>query len=230
MKRLISDFSGPLMDISERHYRLYIDCLSEVNNTNETQNKTIKYMPKEIFWRLKRMHISQEEIGIKSGLNSEQSIIFASLYKAKTNLFEYMSYDQPAKGAIMSLETARNYNIDLVLLTMRRVTELEFAFSRTEFGKFFQNDHVYCLNDDYEKTSDIEDKPLLLNRALHRLPCISDTWLVGDTEADIIAAKTYKLKAVCVLSGSRDYDRLKQHDPDLIVENISEVIDLMIKS
>jgi len=39
------------------------------------------------------------------------------------------------------------------------------------------------------KTRDIDDKPLLMEQALAELPSVDETWMVGDTEADIITAK-----------------------------------------
>ncbi len=49
--------------------------------------------------------------------------------------------------------------------------------------------------------------------------------MIGDTEADIAAAKSQDIPAIAVLSGIRDRYRLEQHGPDLIVQDLSEALD-----
>ncbi|NJN57677.1 MAG: HAD family hydrolase, partial [Leptolyngbyaceae cyanobacterium SL_5_9] len=72
-----------------------------------------------------------------------------------------------------------------------------------------------------------KDKPLLMQRALTQLPAVEETWMIGDTEADIVAAKTHGIKAIAVLCGIRDRTQLMQHQPDRIVNDLSEAVDLI---
>ena len=113
-------------------------------------------------------------------------------------------------------------------MTMRRVRELEDAFQRYELGRFFSPDRRYCLRDDYVKIADVEDKPKLMQQALAELPPAADTWMIGDTEADIIAAKHHNIKVIAVLSGIRNHDRLVQHQPDWIVNTLADAVDIAI--
>jgi phosphoglycolate phosphatase-like HAD superfamily hydrolase len=115
-------------------------------------------------------------------------------------------------------------------MTMRRVQELEYAFDRHDLGKFFPKNRCYCLSNDYVKTRDIDDKPLLMERALAELPAADDTWMVGDTEADIITAKNHGVKVMAVLCGIRDRTQLELYKPTLIVEDLSEAVDLVLNS
>jgi phosphoglycolate phosphatase-like HAD superfamily hydrolase len=87
----------------------------------------------------------------------------------------------------------------------------------------------YCLSNDYVKTRDIQDKPLLMARAMAELPQVADTWMIGDTEADIIAAKTHNIRVIAVESGIRDRTQLETYQPDLIVENLSSAIDIVLQ-
>jgi phosphoglycolate phosphatase-like HAD superfamily hydrolase len=112
-------------------------------------------------------------------------------------------------------------------MTMRRTRELCDPFERYELEGFFPEDRRYCLSDDYVKSTDVQDKPLLMERALRELPSVEDTWMVGDTEADIIAAKTHNLKVIGVLSGIRDREQLLKYQPDYIVANLTEAVDLI---
>ena len=140
----------------------------------------------------------------------------------------FFKYDTLAPGAVSALEKVQQAGIDLAVMTMRRVRELNYAFSQHDLGRFFPKDRCYCLSNDYVKTRDIDDKPLLMERALIELPPASDTWMVGDTEADIITAKNHGVKVMAVLCGIRDRQNLQSYQPDLIVQDLSEAVDLVL--
>ena len=67
-----------------------------------------------------------------------------------------------------------------------------------------------------------------MERALAELPAADDVWMVGDTEADMVAAKTHGVKAIGVLSGIRDRPRLEMYEPQLILNNLAEAIDFIL--
>ena len=115
-------------------------------------------------------------------------------------------------------------------MTMRRVRELDAALESYDLGRFFPIQQRYCLGNDYVKTTDVEDKPRLMARALAELAPCENVWMVGDTEADIAAAKSHDIPFVGVLSGIRDRDQLQQYQPNFIVNNLSEALDLILKA
>ena len=64
-------------------------------------------------------------------------------------------------------------------------------------------------------------------RAMEELPSAVQTWMVGDTEADIAAARFGRVPAIALLSGIRDRDRLLSFGPDAIVDNLGAALDLI---
>jgi phosphoglycolate phosphatase-like HAD superfamily hydrolase len=224
MLRLITDFDGPIMDVSERYYQVYQFCLDRVREPEQA----VQCLPKPEFWQLKRSRTPEKQIGILSGLGEEQARLFAHLRGQTVHTSPYLHYDTPVEGAIAALEKARREGLDLVVMTMRRTSELEEACRRCQIGRFFPDEQRYCLSNDYVKTGDVNDKPLLMERALAELPAATDVWMVGDTEADMVAAKTHGVKAIGVLSGIRDRPRLAAYEPDLIVNNLAEAVDFIL--
>lgn len=223
MLRLITDFDGPIMDVSERYYQVYQYCLEQIKRPNQQ----VQPMSKTEFWECKRSCIPESTIGIGSGLDEEQAQEFAQLRRKTVHTMPYLVYDQLAPGAINALERLQQAGVELVVMTMRRVRELEFAFSRYDLARFFPPECRYCLSNDYIKTGDTNDKPLLMEQALE-LPAASDVWMVGDTEADMIAAKTHGVKAIGVLSGIRNTNQLSLYQPDLILNNLQETADFLL--
>ncbi|MHC5776488.1 HAD family hydrolase [Nostoc sp.] len=225
MLRLITDFDGPIIDVSERYYRVYQFCLEKTRRPNQV----VKELPKAEFWQLKRSRIPEKQIALNSGLDEAQAQEFAQLRRQTVHTEAYFNYDTLAPGAVDALLKIQQAGIDLAVMTMRRVRELDYAFKKYDLGRFFPENRCYCLSNDYVKTRDIEDKPLLMARALKELPPAADTWMVGDTEADITAAKNYGIKVMAVESGIRDRTQLELYHPDLIVKDFSTAVDLILK-
>jgi phosphoglycolate phosphatase-like HAD superfamily hydrolase len=226
MQRLITDFDGPIMDVSDRYYRVYQFCLEKLG----LPDQEIIQLSKEEFWELKRSQVPEVEIGKLSGLESVQARNFAKMRRETVHTMPYLVHDRLQPEAVPALETAQKAGIDLVVMTMRRVRELDEAFDRTDLRRFFPMPQRYCLGNDYVKTGDTKDKPLLMEKALQELPPASSTWMVGDTEADIIAAKTHGVKVIGILCGIRNQTQLEKHQPDLIMANLQEAVDFLLEN
>lgn len=226
MLRLITDFDGPIIDVSERYYRVYKLCLSE----NQRPDQLVRQLPKAEFWELKRARVPEKQIGIISGLDEAQAKEFAQMRWQTVHAPSYFEYDCLSPGAVAALEKVQQAGVDLAVMTMRRVRELDYAFNRHDLGRFFPKNRCYCLSNDYVKSRDIDDKPLLMERALSELPPAEDTWMVGDTEADIITAQNHGIKVIAVLCGIRDRQQLELYQPDLIVKDLSEAVDLVMRA
>ncbi|MCW5314481.1 HAD hydrolase-like protein [Nostoc sp. KVJ3] len=223
MLRLITDFDGPIIDVSERYYRVYQFCLEKTRRPNQE----VQELPKAEFWQLKRSRVPEKQIALNSGLDEAQAQEFDQLRRQTVHTEHYFNYDTLAPGAVDALLKIQQAGIDLAVMTMRRVRELDYAFKKYDLGRFFPENRCYCLSNDYVKTRDIEDKPLLMARALQELPPAADTWMVGDTEADITAAKNYDIKVMAVECGIRDRTQLELYHPDLIVKDFSTAVDLV---
>ena len=225
MLRLITDFDGPIIDVSERYYNVYKFCLDSIRYPNQP----VQQLGKAEFWQLKRSRVPEKKIAILSGLDEAQASEFAQLRRKTVHTPPYFKYDCLAPGAVTALKKVQEAGVELAVMTMRRVHELEYAFNQHDLGRFFPEDRCFCLANDYQKTRDIDDKPLLMERALAELPPADDTWMVGDTEADIITAKNHGVKVMAVLCGIRDRTQLELYQPDLIVKDLSEAVDLVLR-
>lgn len=225
MLRLITDFDGPIIDVSERYYRVYQDCLDKTRRSSQQ----VRELTKREFWRLKRSRTPEKQIGIISGLDEAQAQEFAQLRKKTVHTQPYFQYDTLAPGAVDTLLKVQKAGVDLAVMTMRRVRELDYAFKKYDLGRFFPENRCYCLSNDYVKTRDVDDKPLLMARAMKELPSAREIWMVGDTEADIISAKKQGIKVIAVECGIRDRNQLQSYEPDLIVADFSSAVNLVLE-
>ncbi|MEC4894456.1 MAG: HAD family hydrolase [Oscillatoria sp. PMC 1051.18] len=225
MLRLITDFDGPIMDVSDRYYCVYQLCLEETKRSEQTVRK----LSKEEFWQLKRSRTPEVQIAQMSGLDPEQGQKFARMRREIIHNIPFLIHDKLSPGAVAALEKVQSLGIDLVVLTMRRLGEIEIAFDRYNLRRFFRRDRCYALAADYPKTTDVSDKTLLMAKALRELPPAEEVWMVGDTEADAIAAQTHGIKVIGVLCGIRSRAQLEKYQPNSIVNNLSEAVDKVIE-
>jgi phosphoglycolate phosphatase-like HAD superfamily hydrolase len=216
-KRIFTDFDGPIMDVSERYYQVYLYCLDKIRKPHQV----VTTLPKTEFWELKRSQVPEKEIAKLSGFADEkQSIAFAHLRRATVHTDPYFEHDQLIESAIPALEKAKQSGVDLAVMTMRRRRELEPVLDKYDLRRFFACDRIFCLDDDYIKTVDTQDKPKLMKLAQANLPEVQQQWMIGDTEADIIAAQTYDVPVIGVLSGIRNQAQLEKYKPNQILPNL----------
>jgi len=158
------------------------------------------------------------------GLHDDQARRFALLRRETVHSHDYLKHDHPVPYAVEALKQIQALPSDLAVITMRRQQALTFALQEYDLEQFFPPTVRYCLPDVYVKTHDVIEKTRLMEKALAELPTVSETWMVGDTEADIAAARAHDLPVVAVLSGIRDRDRLSTYDPDFIVDNLKDAV------
>jgi phosphoglycolate phosphatase-like HAD superfamily hydrolase len=176
------------------------------------------------FWQRKRACIPERQIGIESGLTPTQADTFKQLRDLHAHQVRYLHLDRVVIGAITALERIQSAGIDLLVMTLRHTRQLNPALESHDLGRFFSPNHRYCRADDYAKQGDVRDKTKLMARSIAELGADADTWMIGDTEADIIAAQTHEIPVIAVLSGIRDREHLERYQPDKIVPDLAAAV------
>jgi phosphoglycolate phosphatase-like HAD superfamily hydrolase len=225
MLRIFTDFDGPIMDVSERYYQVYQYCLEQARE----REQAVTVLSKQTFWQLKRAQVPERHIGQLSGLHDDQARRFAQLRRDTVHNLDYLPHDRLWPGVITALEHLQNLGCDLVVMTMRRTYTLNLVLKQQQLERFFSPDRRYCIADDHAKESDVVEKPRLMAAALAHLPPCDQSWMIGDTEADIAAARAHAIPMVAVLSGIRDRERLLTYGADTIVDNLPQAIATILK-
>ena len=98
--RIITDFDGPIMDLADRYYHVYQLCLAQVREPNQS----IKVLTKAEFWTYKRAKVSEQQVGIRSGLTATQAETFKQIRDRTAHQLEYLPLDRVIPNAIPALE------------------------------------------------------------------------------------------------------------------------------
>jgi len=227
------DFDGPIVDVSDRYYRTYQLGLADIQaaqepaisepGTPQTQTKArdrlhVNQLTKAQFWSMKQERMPDREIAMRSGLQGEQIDAFLQRVNEIVNQPALLHQDQLQQGVKWALALLHAQSVRLVLVTLRcqeqatqilRGYGLEHLFSQI-WGASDQNAAYANL---------AEQKTQLLANAIaacsHKDPHFS-AWMIGDTEADILAGQTLGVPTIALTCGIRSQSYLQRFEPTRI--------------
>lgn len=196
------DLDGTIIDASLRLYHLHEDIL-----------KLSGFMTpysREEYLALKRKKTPEREI--ISFIPKHYQDFYLQQRGKYMEDWAYLEQDILFSWSKAALEQLRRHNT-LILCTRRKKAD----FLVRQLQHLGLNDLFHdCIISFDQKEEMIKRHPLFLPQK---------AVIIGDTEADIETGKLLGIKTVAVLSGYRSKEFLENYHPDLIIENIGELID-----
>ena len=191
---LFCDFDGPIVDVSDRYYSTYKLGLTDIQAIYQAKGVTlpIRVLSKKQFWLMKQNCMGDVRIAHWSGLKDEQVDIFMDQVKRSVNQPAMLHQDRPQPDLQSVCALLKRYHIRLVLVTLRHHTQVT-QFLQTN-GLAEAVDQIYGASDvDAAYRNRTDHKAQLLSTAIaeqRQQGFVTDnSWMVGDTEADIVAGK-----------------------------------------
>ena len=222
---LCFDLDGPIIDVTDRYYRAYLESLVDTNITKE------QVLSKEDFWRLKQNRVTEVEIGIISSQSIGDSKTSAELRKDLTFKHDYLSLDKMFEDVFETFDYLKSQNIIFFIVTLRRKKHLDQAVKQFKLNKHLTSERLFSLTDDEKMTNDIQAKHLLLTNAINKLHLDPrETYMIGDSETDIHAARLARYgKVIGISRGIRSKEQLKTLRPDYLISNLTELSTIIQK-
>ena len=236
---LFCDFDGPIIDVSARYYSTYQlglaqtaqhylspQCLSYPQAPGSKYNLPIGFpqvvpiqaMTKEAFWQMKQERVPDVEIAMRSGLQGEEIDYFLQQVQAQVNHPQLLSQDRLQSGVIWALSLLHQQGYPLILVTLRCQQQVREILQRYHLTSYFTG--IYgsdCAHTAYRNHA--EHKTTLLHQALenHGDPSAAfPGWMIGDTEADVLAAQALGIPAIALTCGIRSRSYLTQLQPSAV--------------
>lgn len=214
------DFDGPLVDVSDRYYNTYQIALEQTYHYYRTHRSQLSPTPltKEQFWHMKQERVCDQEIALRSGLQVQHIPYFVEQVRAIVNEPFLLRKDKFHQGVNWALALLHSQGVRLVVVTLRwqeQVTQLlrNYGLLRLFSGVYGTDDETAAY------PNNVELKTALLKQALaeqgNQHAC-----MIGDTEADILAAQAVGISAIALTCGIRSYSYLQQFKPDYIENNL----------
>lgn len=207
--RIFFDLDGPILNVSEKYYRVYADLLT---------GEGYKVLSKTEYWKCKREKIQAQEI-LKY---TDAETIVQKYQQKRKEVIEsdkYLAYDRTQDGARETLEALANDH-ELVMVTLRSLApQLYKELEWLDLKKYFRQ----VLTSGEELSPRWEIKYRLITEFLAGKE-VKSGFLVGDTETDIIAGQKLGLITVAVHNGIRCCKLLKEADPTYLISSLKEIL------
>jgi phosphoglycolate phosphatase-like HAD superfamily hydrolase len=226
---LFCDFDGPIVDVCDRYYATYELALAKTREFYQLhgQNIMLQFLTKEQFWQMKQDRVSDLEIAMRSGLQQEQIEYFIEYVRSIVNLPELLDLDKIQSGVNWALALLHSVGVRLVLVTLRENHQVKNILNNYGLKRLFAG--IYGSEDvDVAYINNAQVKTELLTQAYgkHRG---NVNYMVGDTEADLIAAKKVGVGAIALTCGIRSVNYLKQYNPDYICNDLLSVAHRLLR-
>ncbi|NEP52459.1 MAG: HAD family hydrolase [Moorea sp. SIO3C2] len=227
------DFDGPLVDVSNRYYTTYQLALTDTQGFYQAKGITlpIQTMSKQQFWQMKQERIPDEEIAMRSGLRGEQIDFFLGRVIKIVNQSALLNKDQLQPNVNWALALLHSYGIRLVLVTLRCTSQVKHILSNYGLTRLFKG--IYGTTENHHAYQNYAQvKQELLQQALSEHGTSSYTeqsllaepsvsaWMIGDTEADILAGQALSIPTIALTCGIRSQSYLKGFEPTHICSNL----------
>lgn len=203
---LFFDFDGTIVDVSGRYYALHLHCLKDAS----------KPISSNAYWTLKRDNVPEAAI-----LAEHYPAEDFTAYEAKRmSLIEdprFLEHDKLIPGARETLAQLSEA-MTLILVTLRkRPDELRQQFDALDLRQYFKDVLVAAPNIGPWQTKVQMIKPYIQ----------TGDWIIGDTDADVLAARHLGMTSCATLTGIRSEAKLSAMHPTHIISDITKLPNLL---
>jgi phosphoglycolate phosphatase-like HAD superfamily hydrolase len=222
------DFDGPIVDVSERYYSTYQLGLADVQAIYQAEGITlpIRVLSKVQFWQMKQDRVPDLEIAMRSGLQQSQIELFLQRVSQIVNQPTLLHKDQLQLGVRWALSMLHAKGVRLVLVTLRCQTQAVQILQSYGLTHLFSA--IWGTQDETAAYCNYADeKTRLLAAALESSQqerAASEfsryAWMIGDTEADILAGQATGVPTIALTCGIRSRTYLEKFAPTCIYSDL----------
>jgi len=229
---LFCDFDGPIADVSDRYYHTYCLALktTQAAYAREHIALPVRRLTKAQFWYMKQNRIPDTTIADWSGLSGEQIDYFLARVADLVNQPTLLHQDQLQPGARTALTQLREHGIRIVIVTLRQASQvLDFLHHyelATVINQIYGTElaETAYANRTEHKITQLREAILDQNRLGFDT---TDSWMIGDTEADVSAGQAFELPTLALTCGIRSSLYLKDFAPTGVYRNLYAAVEYL---
>ncbi|MEO0540469.1 MAG: HAD hydrolase-like protein [Cyanobacteria bacterium P01_A01_bin.105] len=223
---LFCDFDGPIVNVADRYYHTYrlgLRILRTVINDSQSKALALTPLSQAQFWHMKQNRVCDRTIAAHSGIPTDCIDPFLQQVGRIVNHPHLLRWDRLQLGADAALAQLQRSGLRLVLVTLRHPRQVQSFLQAHDLSQYI--DQIFGASDpNAAHANRAEQKVSLLQQAIAAQQALDyDTthaWMVGDTEADIIAGQTAGLSTMALTCGVRSQTYLQQFDPTQMQANL----------
>ena len=232
---IFCDFDGPLVDVSDRYYHTYQLALADTLTYYQTECPDLQLtcLSKDEFWQMKRDRTPDVNIALRSGLEQKQIQYFMSQVQRIVNQPALLHQDCLQPDVHWALNLLHAQGAQLILVTLRcQKQAIEILRSYGLLQLFTDIRGTENFEAAYQNSS--QHKTQLLSDILTGRPwdgvCPQVAWMIGDTEADILAGQAVGISTIALTCGIRSQTYLEQYKPTCIHSSLLAAAEYLVQA
>ena len=219
------DFDGPIVDVSDRYYSTYRLALEDTQASYHDLDVSlpIGVLSKQQFWQMKQDRVPDVEIAMRSGLQGEQIDLFLGQVRNLVNQPALLQKDKVQPGVRWALALLHSRGVRLVLVTLRCQSQATQILRNYGLARLFSGIYGSEVADAaYQNYAEAKTELLAKAIAEQMLPGShpESAWMVGDTEADILAGRQWGIPTIALTCGIRSSYSLKKYQPTTLGDDL----------
>ncbi|MBD2395921.1 HAD-IA family hydrolase [Cyanobacterium aponinum FACHB-4101] len=206
LKVLIFDFDGTIADSLITLVKIANELADEFGYDPVTESDIVRLS-----------NLSSKDVIIQSPIPAYK--IPFLLRRVKRQLNEHIAYLQPFEGMEEALSNLKKKGCYLGIITSNLGANVSLFLRKNSLDNYF--DFVYSANTLFGKNK-------VINKAIDKHHLLKDEVVyIGDETRDIEAAKKSNIKVAAVTWGFNSASVLKEYNPDFILDQPQELLDII---
>jgi phosphoglycolate phosphatase-like HAD superfamily hydrolase len=216
------DLDGPIVDVSDRYYTTYKLGLADTQAAYLARgcSLNLQMLGKQQFWQMKQNRVPDGEIAKTSGLRGEEIHVFLGCVSRIVNQPHLLHLDRIQPGVQWALGLLHSRGVRLVLVTLRPRNQAVQLLQNYGLARLFTCICGTQMPDAAYHNYTALKTELLAEVAEEFESSLGSAWMIGDTEADILAGQALGIPTIAVTCGIRSRYQLQQHQPNFILSDL----------
>jgi phosphoglycolate phosphatase len=219
---IFCDLDGPIVDVSDRYYATYQQGLADTQAAYGAQgiNLNLQILSKQQFWQMKQNRVPDAEIAKSSGLSGEEIHIFLGCVSRIVNQPDLLHLDRIQPGVQWAIALLHSRGARLILVTLRPKNQATQLLQNYGLARLFT-----CICGTQIPAAAYHNYTALKTELLAEVveefdSSLGSAWMIGDTEADILAAQALGIPTIAVTCGIRSHYQLQKYQPNFILSDL----------
>lgn len=216
------DLDGPIVDVSDRYYATYQQGLADTQAAYLARgiNLNLQILSKQQFWQMKQNRVPDAEIAKSSGLWGEEIHVFLGCVSRIVNQPDLLHLDRIQPGVQWAIALLHSRGVRLILVTLRPRNQAVQLLQNYGLARLFTSIRGTQMPDAAYHNYTALKTELLAEVAEEFESSLGSAWMIGDTEADILAGKALGIPTIAVTCGIRSRYQLQKHEPNFILSDL----------
>jgi phosphoglycolate phosphatase-like HAD superfamily hydrolase len=225
------DFDGTVITNMKRFYIVYLLALEAVRKKAYAKGEIVElYTLSEMEFAHVMRQGKRDLIAGMSGVTETYLTTYYTEVNERANCQELSNLDEPYPGAMSAIHRLISTGAEIVIVSCRPTIEIKKVLNNSFLElRIYGGDHPELKQLSLDDKCEVKSKLLARARSDRDPLNQRESYMVGDHEMDILAAKSEGIPVIALSNGMRSPKFLLSYEPDLLLTSLAEAVDLLLE-